>query len=604
MMRHLIFTLSLMLVASTATMAAQDELEQTAAPVITYEGPSFPMYPDNLNTSCMVSVVNSDEDPDADIYVRYGNAEWFDEYGEWWTYYEPMWFVEPGGYRFEAYAQTPGKAPSEVVSIYFYVEEATSTIEYLYDFIVDGIYYMICGESEVYVTTEGFENNIYYPAPQPISHCYSGDVVIPENVEHNGKTYTVTGIYNEALMGCDLTSIELPSTMVEIMSLNFNAVDNLTTVVCKAITPPEVSIFGNDCNVSEITLFVPAESLEAYRAHEFWGGFNRIESLPGEESEKTATPHVGEETQFTLSLENDEADPDAKIFYAFNGGDVWQEYSGPIEFHDFGHCYFENLRFYAIADGKLPSDTVDYDFYVHRYCYDFIVDDIYYLKRGAQTVGVSMLYDYYYSEGHNTSPCYSGDVVIPEQVSYEGRDYTVTEIIPFAFYSCRYLTSVVIPNTVTTIGNYAFEMWFASDLTKVDIGSSVETIGLNAFYRCNNIQQVICRASVPPTLSQEQSNYGECFTCYNSATLFVPLESLESYQADADWGRFSRIVPFMGAGPGDVNGDGRLSISDVTGIIDQLLSSDELPAYCDVNGDGMVNITDVTALINLLLTAD
>lgn len=54
---------------------------------------------------------------------------------------------------------------------------------------------------------------------------------------------------------------------------------------------------------------------------------------------------------------------------------------------------------------------------------------------------------------------------------------------------------------------------------------------------------------------------------------------------------------------GDVNGSGDVTISDVTELIDLLLSntaSDK--AYADINGDGVVNITDVTALINYLLS--
>lgn len=55
---------------------------------------------------------------------------------------------------------------------------------------------------------------------------------------------------------------------------------------------------------------------------------------------------------------------------------------------------------------------------------------------------------------------------------------------------------------------------------------------------------------------------------------------------------------------GDVNGDGEVSIADVTALIDYLLKKDhseaELPTY-DINGDNEVSIGDVTALIDLLL---
>ena len=57
--------------------------------------------------------------------------------------------------------------------------------------------------------------------------------------------------------------------------------------------------------------------------------------------------------------------------------------------------------------------------------------------------------------------------------------------------------------------------------------------------------------------------------------------------------------------PGDVNCDGSISISDVTALINVLLSSGggDNP-YADVNGDGRISIADVTSLINLLLTGN
>lgn len=53
---------------------------------------------------------------------------------------------------------------------------------------------------------------------------------------------------------------------------------------------------------------------------------------------------------------------------------------------------------------------------------------------------------------------------------------------------------------------------------------------------------------------------------------------------------------------GDVNGDSRVDVSDVTALINRILgTANYKTAVCDVNGDGEINVSDVTALINLLL---
>ena len=53
---------------------------------------------------------------------------------------------------------------------------------------------------------------------------------------------------------------------------------------------------------------------------------------------------------------------------------------------------------------------------------------------------------------------------------------------------------------------------------------------------------------------------------------------------------------------GDVNGDGVTNISDVTALINYLLSGGTPSAAADVNGDGKISIADVTELINMLLS--
>ncbi|MBO7143961.1 MAG: leucine-rich repeat domain-containing protein [Salinivirgaceae bacterium] len=81
-----------------------------------------------------------------------------------------------------------------------------------------------------------------------------------------------------------------------------------------------------------------------------------------------------------------------------------------------------------------------------------------------------------------------GDLVIPSTVEYDGETYTVASISWFGFRECSGLTSVIIPNSVRTIGEYAFAD--CKNLTSVVIGDSVKKIGKNAFLYCNSLTKV------------------------------------------------------------------------------------------------------------------
>ena len=89
---------------------------------------------------------------------------------------------------------------------------------------------------------------------------------------------------------------------------------------------------------------------------------------------------------------------------------------------------------------------------------------------------------------------YSGDVVIPETVTYMGTEYVVTSISSTAFYGCSDLTSVNIPNSVTFISNNAFES--CSGLTSVNIPNGVTSINSYTFFGCSSLTSVTIPDSV------------------------------------------------------------------------------------------------------------
>lgn len=200
----------------------------------------------------------------------------------------------------------------------------------------------------------------------------------------------------------------------------------------------------------------------------------------------------------------------------------------------------------------------------------------------------------------------------------------VTEIKDRTFSCCRSLADITIPNGVTRIGYGAFEE--CQSLTSVTIPESVNTIGTYAFYYCYGLNDVYALASTPPAIDCEEHHvsYGGgeeydytdnpyyTFYRYYYATLHVPEASMDAYKAADAWKEFRNVVSLAKGQPGDVDGDGAVTINDTAVLIGLLINGDiemrtanmDLPGCADVNGDGQVNIEDVTSLINMMLTSE
>ena len=74
------------------------------------------------------------------------------------------------------------------------------------------------------------------------------------------------------------------------------------------------------------------------------------------------------------------------------------------------------------------------------------------------------------------------------EIPAEIEDIPVVEIKSSAFNGCANLTSIIIPDSITSIGDFAFEN--CSGLTSITIPDSVTSIGDHAFYNCSSLTSI------------------------------------------------------------------------------------------------------------------
>jgi hypothetical protein len=102
-------------------------------------------------------------------------------------------------------------------------------------------------------------------------------------------------------------------------------------------------------------------------------------------------------------------------------------------------------------------------------------------------------------EVEQQSPKYTGDITIPESVSFYGKSYKVVAIGEYAFHWCTGLTSIKLPATLVEIKIYAFAD--CTNLTSIVIPDNVKKIDGSAFGWCSSLTTVTLGKSVTDIIS-------------------------------------------------------------------------------------------------------
>ena len=356
-------------------------------------------------------------------------------------------------------------------------------------------------------------------------------VSIPSSVTIEGSTFSVTSIGYSAFSSCSgLTSIEIPNSVTSIGKEAFYSCSHLRSIKCHAVDVPVTATDAFDNCPEDMTIQVPEESVALYQAVEPWKNYNVTEIHLYQIGDYVVVDYEGYSLRYTIiKLEPAECEvicetkPTTKVsitipssvemegvvcnvtkignaafYYCLSltsieipnsvtsiGNGAFYSCSGltSIEIPN-SVTSIENLAFYScsgLTSIEIPNSVT------------FIATSAFSSCDGLESFVVEGGNPNYDSRNNcnaiietSTNTLHSGckNTIIPN---------SVTSIGEYAFESCIDLTSIEIPNSVTSIGNSAFSNCL---LTSIEIPNSVTSIGYRAFYYCNGLTSIEIPSSV------------------------------------------------------------------------------------------------------------
>lgn len=109
---------------------------------------------------------------------------------------------------------------------------------------------------------------------------------------------------------------------------------------------------------------------------------------------------------------------------------------------------------------------------------------------------------------------YSGDIIIPENVTYNDVTYRITSLENGCFNDCSYLTSISLPDGITSLGKNCF--YSCDKLTSISLPEGLTSLGDNCFAYCYELTSI----SLPDGIT---SLGNECFSgCSSLKSISLP----------------------------------------------------------------------------------